>query len=153
VVNHLFFDTSILIQGFIEFGSVSRSSQELMGRVADGKLGRPSTAYHCCLEFFAVTTRLPEEYRLSPTQALELLEGEIFSRFEVRQLSESKLRTVFARAVTDRVAGGRIYDAHIAEVARGVGAKIVVTENVRHFSALERDGIEVLSAAEFAGRR
>ena len=80
-------------------------------------------------------------------------EVEILGRFRVRQLSEQKLGKLFTRAVTDRVAGGRIYDAHIAEVARVAGAEIVVTENVRHFRALERDGIEVLSAVEFTRRR
>jgi hypothetical protein len=43
--------------------------------------------------------------------------------------------------------GGRIYDAHIGEVARAGGAKIVVTENKRHFAHFE---MRILSAVEFA---
>lgn len=31
--------------------------------------------------------------------------------------------------------GGRIYDAHIAEIARQAGARLVATENRRHFTA------------------
>jgi len=47
-------------------------------------------------------------------------------------------------------AGGRIYDAHSAEVARLAGAQIVVTENRRHFIPLLRHGIRVLVSAELA---
>jgi len=48
------------------------------------------------------------------------------------------------------MAGGRVYDAHIAEAARLAGAELVVTENRRHFVPLMRYGIRVLTAAEFA---
>jgi predicted nucleic acid-binding protein len=43
-------------------------------------------------------------------------------------------------ASRDVIAGGRIYDAHIAEIARAAGAAVVVTDNRRHFlSALATD--------------
>jgi len=46
-------------------------------------------------------------------------------------------------------AGGRIYDAHVAEIAWRAGARTVVTDNVRHFASLRRLGIRVQSAREF----
>jgi predicted nucleic acid-binding protein len=52
-------------------------------------------------------------------------------------------------AARDAVAGGRIYDAHIAEVARGAKASVVVTDNRRHFLAALRHGIRVETPAEF----
>src|SRR4030095_15663625 len=36
-------------------------------------------------------------------------------------------------AARDAIAGGRIYDSHIADVARASGARVVVTDNRRHF--------------------
>ena len=48
----------------------------------------------------------------------------------------------------DRVAGGRIYDAHIAQIARRARVRTVLTENRRHFTVLLRDGIRVLTAKE-----
>jgi len=48
------------------------------------------------------------------------------------------------------VSGGRLYDAHIAEIARLASARIVVTENPRHFVALLRHGIRVWSGEEYA---
>jgi hypothetical protein len=45
--------------------------------------------------------------------------------------------------------GGRIYDAHIAEVARAVKSEIIVTDNRRHFISALRYGIRVETPAEF----
>ena len=52
-------------------------------------------------------------------------------------------------AVRDGTAGGRIYDAHIAEIARSAGAAVVVTDNRRHFMAALRHGIRVETPGEF----
>ena len=146
----IFFDTSVLLGGLIELGESSFAAQKVMTAVADGRLRSVQTAWHCCLEFYAVSTRLPEEYRLSPGDAWRLIEEEVFVRFRVRQLPDRARRTFLSNAVDDRVAGGRIYDAHIAETARLAGAKTVVTENRRHFVGLLRHGVRVLTAAELA---
>jgi predicted nucleic acid-binding protein len=120
-----------------------------MTAVAEGRVRHPMTSWHCCLEFYAVATRLPEEFRLAPADAFRLLDSEILGRFDVAQLSEDRRLGLLRHAVEDRVAGGRIYDAHIAEVARECGAKVVITENTRHFSALARHGVRVVTSAEF----
>jgi len=52
-------------------------------------------------------------------------------------------------AARDGIAGGRIYDTHIAEVARAVGANVVVTDNRRHFVSALRYGMRVETPAEF----
>ena len=45
-------------------------------------------------------------------------------------------------------AGGRIYKAYITEIARQAGARLVATENRRHFTPLLRHGIRVLVSSE-----
>ena len=50
----------------------------------------------------------------------------------------------------DRAVGGRVYDAHIAEIARLAGTRVVVTDNRRHFTTLLRAGVRVLTTEEFA---
>jgi hypothetical protein len=52
-------------------------------------------------------------------------------------------------AVQDRVAGGRIYDSHIAWVAKAAGARIIVTDNRRHFLTALRHGVRVETPPEF----
>ena len=145
----IFFDTSVLLAGLIDLGEASGSAQKVMTAIAEREIRGPQTAWHCCLEFYAVSTRLPEEYRLSPGDSLRLIEEEILGRFRVYQLAERARGAFLRSAANDRTAGGRIYDAHIAEIARLAGGKTVVTDNRRHFTALLRYGIRVLSTEEF----
>jgi predicted nucleic acid-binding protein len=146
-----------LLGGLIEFGPRVAGAQAVLRAVSEGPARRTLTAWHCCLEFYAVATRLPEEFRLSPADAGHLLEEELLGRLRVVDLPPGARLELVRDAVRERVAGGRFYDAHIAETARRAGARLVVTDNVRHFSALRAHGIRVLDsaacAAELGGRR
>jgi toxin FitB len=149
----VFFDTSVLLKGTIDLGPSTHAAQELMNLIAAKRApGRPHTAWHCCLEYYAVSTRLPGEARIAPSDAARLLEEEILARFDVHQLPPKGFLGFVQSAPRDRVAGGRTYDAHIAEIARTAGSGIVATDNVRHFSALETHGIEVLKPEALLAR-
>jgi predicted nucleic acid-binding protein len=91
-----------------------------------------------------VATRLPEEFRLAPGDAVTLIEEEILGRFEVHDLPARSRRGFLRLCGREGVRGGRLYDAHIAEIARSARAGIVVTENQRDFAVLERHGIPVV---------
>ena len=145
-----FFDTSILVAGVIDLGRSSHHALLLMDAVADGRIECPMTAWHCCLEFYSVTTRLPEEYRLEPEISLRFLREEIFARFSVHGLPAELQEEFLIATVVEGTKGGRIYDAHIAEIARQAGARLVATENRKHFTSLLRHGIRVLVSAELA---
>jgi predicted nucleic acid-binding protein len=145
----VFLDTSVLLAGLIEFGPQSAPAQLLLNAVAERRLTPVSTAWHCCLEFFSVATRLPPEYRLAPVDAVALLEGEVFSRITVHDLPPTDRLAMLRAATRDGIAGGRIYDAHIAEIARAAGAQVVVTDNRRHFLAALRYGMRVETPTEF----
>jgi predicted nucleic acid-binding protein len=80
-----------------------------------------------------VATRLPPEYRLSTADAARLVQEEIFGRFIVHDLPAVQRGDFIRSAALDQATGGRIYDAHIAEVARAAGATVIVTDNRRHF--------------------
>lgn len=145
-----FFDTSTLIRGILDWGPAARAAHALLDAVTEKRLRDPVTAWHCCLEFYAVTTRLPEEIRLAPAAAARLVEDEILARLRVLQMPDAHRLEFFRAVASEPVIGARIYDTHIAEVARRAGARVVVTENRRDFQSLLRHGIRVMSAAEFA---
>ena len=145
----VFLDTSVLLAGLIDFGPQSAPAQSLMHAVAEGRVGGAATAWHCCLEFYSVSTRLPPEYRLSPADAAVLLEEEVFARLSIHDLPASNRLTAVRAAARDQVAGGRIYDAHIAEIARAAGAAVVVTDNRRHFLSALRYDMRIETPAEF----
>ncbi|HXE71400.1 MAG TPA: PIN domain-containing protein [Candidatus Nitrosotenuis sp.] len=146
----IFLDTSVLLPGLIDYGPAARPAQAILAAVAEGRLSRPHTAWHCCLEFFSVSTRLPPELRLAPADAALLVLTEILARFTVHQMPEGRFSDFFTSAGAEGLAGGRIYDGHIAEVARLSGARTVVTDNLRHFGMLARHGIRLLKTRDFA---
>jgi predicted nucleic acid-binding protein len=145
----VFLDTSVLLAGLVDFGPQSAPAQSLLHAVAEKRMPAPATAWHCCLEFFSVSTRLPPEFRVSPEDAVRLLTEEVFGRMIVHDLPASDRLPMLTVAARDGTAGGRIYDTHIAEVARAAGAAVVVTDNRRHFMAALRHGIRVETPAEF----
>jgi predicted nucleic acid-binding protein len=145
----VFLDTSVLLAGLVDFGVQSAPAQSLLHAVAEKQLPAVGTAWHCCLEFFSVATRLPPEFRVAPADAVQLLESEVFGRIAVHELPAGDRLPMLKAAAQDTTAGGRIYDAHIAEVARAAGASVIVTDNRRHFIASLRHGIRVETPAEF----
>jgi predicted nucleic acid-binding protein len=146
----VFFDTSILISAFIEMGETPSPSEAALDAITRQLVHRPLTAWQCVLEFYAVATRLPASVRLDPKLAGSIVRNQILERFEVCELPSDAHRAFIEAIVGARIAGGRVYDAHIAEAARLAGAELVVTENRRHFVPLMRYGIRVLTAEEFA---
>ena len=148
----VFLDTSVLLAGLVDFGPQSAPAQMLLHAVAEKKVAAPATAWHCCLEFFSVATRLPPEYRLAPSDAAQLVEEEVFGRMDVHDLPAPHRLSMLKAAAKDGASGGRVYDAHIAEVARHAGAEVVVTDNRRHFISALRYGLRVETPAEFLGR-
>ena len=145
----VFLDTSVLLAGLIDFGPQSAPAQSLMHAVAEKRVAAAATAWHCCLEFFSVATRLPPEFRLAPSDAATLLHEEVFSRMTVHDLPPADRLPMLRAAARDGIAGGRVYDAHIAEIARAVGASVVVTDNRRHFVSALRYDMRVETPAEF----
>jgi predicted nucleic acid-binding protein len=148
----VFLDTSVLVAGLIDFGPQSAPAQLLLHSIAERRVSTAKTAWHCCLEFFSVSTRLPAEFRLTPADAVRLLEEEVFARMTVHELPAADRLPMFKAAVHDAVAGGRVYDTHIAEVARTAGAGVIVTDNRRHFLAALKHGIPVETPSEFLTR-
>ena len=145
----VFFDTSVLLAGLIDFGPQSAPAQSILHAVAEKKIHGPVTAWHCCLEFYSVSTRLPPEFRLDPADATRLLEEEILNRMPVQDLPPADRTRMLRLMADDRITGGRIYDAHVAEVARAAGARVIVTDNRRHFLSALRHGIRVETPTEF----
>ena len=71
----VFLDTSVLLAGLVDFGPQSAPAQSLLHAVAEKQVAGASTAWHCCLEFFSVSTRLPAEFRLTPARCRAAARG------------------------------------------------------------------------------
>ncbi len=153
MVERIFFDSSVLVAGLTSTELPRDDSRRLLSAIARKRIAESSTAWHCCLEFYAVATRLPEEFRLSPPTALDLLRTQIVARFSIHNLPQENQSDFLVNLEAQAIAGARIYDLHIAEIARSSGADTVVTNNRRHFLSLLQHGIRVLTAAELVEER
>ncbi len=145
----VFLDTSVLLAGLIDFGPQSGPAQRVMHAIVERTAPSTGTAWHCCLEFYSVSTRLPPEYRLSPADATQLLEEVVFAHVAVLDLPPNRRVPLLKSAAREGIAGGRIYDAHIADIAHAAGAPVIVTDNRRHFLSALRYGVRVETPAEY----
>lgn len=103
------------------------------------------TAAHALAESFSVLTRLPAPYRISPADALALLEDNFMKPARVVALDASGYQDQLRRAAAEGIAGGRIYDALIAACAIKAGATTVLTFNASHFGNLPPAGPRVVT--------
>jgi hypothetical protein len=145
----VFLDTSVLLAGLIDFGPQSAPAQSVMHAVAEQRIQNAATAWHCCLELFSVATRLPPEFRLRPADACLLLEQEVFARFAVHDLSSAARVPMLQAAARDAIAGGRIYDTHIAETVARRRRHGDRHRQSPHFLSALRYGIRVETPTEF----
>src|SRR5687768_17612394 len=74
--------------------------ESLRSALSTTPLAPVATAWHCCLEFFSVSTRLPPEFRLTPAHAARLLESEVFGRMGIHDLPS-------VQSTGDAAVGGR----------------------------------------------
>jgi len=93
------------------------------------------TAAHCLAETFAVVTGMPGKDRASPDEALLFL-SDVRERLKLIALDAGEHFRVLERAAAERVAGGAIYDALIAQCALKADAQSLFTWNRKHFERL-----------------
>lgn len=101
-----------------------------------------ATAAHAVAEAYAVLTRLPPPYRISPSDALALVEDNFLDGAVA--LDVRGYRALLRRAGKDAISGGRIYDALIGECAVKAKADVLLTFNARHFAHIEAAGVRVV---------
>ena len=88
---------------------------------------------HALVEAYAVLTRLPPPHRLAPADAWALLKSNFADPAAIVAIDGATHSTLLARLAAAGIAGGRTYDALIAEQTAHSRAKVLVTLNPRHF--------------------
>lgn len=144
----VFLDTNVFVSGLLDV-SADSACRSILEALEARRLRSCVTAWHCCLEFFSVTTRLPPEYRLSAEAAITLLAEHVFDRVEVRGLPVEDAIAWLKRLGGSEVRGGLIYDAHLAQIAQRAGCAILVTSNLSDFRHVAPPRIEILSPRQF----
>jgi predicted nucleic acid-binding protein len=96
------------------------------------------------VEAYAVLTRLPPPHRLSPANALTLLEANFMKGATVVALPARSYRDLLRRAPPEGIAGGRTYDAVIAECVRRTRDVTLLTFNAADFQPFVSRGLDVV---------
>jgi len=112
---------------------------------------RMAVPAHALIETYAVLTRLPAPHRLSPADAWTLVDENFIESAIVVALTAKTYPALLRRVVKRAVAGGRTYDAVIAECARQAKAEALLTFNLRHFDP-PPDGMTVVDPSAGAAR-
>ena len=106
-----------------------------------------ATAAHALAEAYAVLTRFPAPHRLSPADALALLDANFIDGARAVALDAEGYRSLLRRAGKEGIAGGRTYDAIIAECALKAKADSLLTFNPNHFAHIEPAGVRIVVPA------
>ena len=138
-----FLDSSCIIAALCAWHTHhSLAAAEIERRL--GARERMATAAHALAETYAVLTRFPAPHRLSPADALSLLEGNFIDRTQIVALDAGGYRALLRRAGREGISGGRTYDALIAECALKAKAAVLLTFNAGHFAHLEASGVRIV---------
>lgn len=121
-------DTSVVVAAFASWHDGHRSAAAVLAR-------KPRIPAHAFIESFSVLTRLPAPHRSQP----EIVEAFLEERFPRAPLNLPgvAIRALVRAAVAERISGGAIYDALIAETAKRAGATLL-TRDRRAVSTYEK---------------
>jgi predicted nucleic acid-binding protein len=140
-VSSYLLDTNCLVAAVCSWhGHHEAARREIERRHAAGQ--ELILSAHSLAETFSVLTRLPEPHRLSPEDALALIEAN-WGETQLVALTAADYRVALRRCRDASIGGGAVYDALIAACARKARVATLVTWNVVDFEGFLDDGTMV----------
>lgn len=140
-------DSSVIVAGVLSWHEQhQRASAALVALLK--RTGKIVVPLHSLVEAYAVITRLPPPHRLSPENALAILQEPFRSRSVSVGLDGEEGWDLIGELARLSIAGGTSYDGLIMACARKGGAQRILTFNSRHFERLGVEGIEIVVPGE-----
>ncbi len=93
---------------------------------------------HTLAEVYAVTTRMPGEYKVAPGDAWLFLR-QVSERCALIALNPDEYWATLEAIIKEQRTGGIIYDALLIACARKAKADKILTWNVKHFQLIAPD--------------
>lgn len=135
-------DASIIVPGLLSWHAQHETASATLVALLQ-RPGKILLPLHSLVEAYAVMTRLPPPHRLSPKDALAMLE-ETFGKRSVLVGLDGEEGWELIRELGQRsIAGGTTYDGLIVASARKGGARRLITFNSRHFERLESEELAI----------
>jgi len=136
-MNYLF-DTSVLIAAFIASHKHHTRSKPWLAKAIQGKL-KMSVCNHTLAELYAVLTKLPLSPRISPSNALKLIEHNVLNVADLIQLTSKDYHNILKELANNSMAGGITYDSIIYYAAKKSNATKLLTLNTQDFLRIHKD--------------
>ena len=136
-------DASVIISGLLSWHEQHETASAELVMLLE-RPGQIILPIQSLVEAYAVMTRLPPPHRLSPKQALAVLEGSFRNRLTLVGLDGEEGWDLIRELDQQSIAGGTSYDGLIVACARKGGAQRILTFNRRHFERLESGDIEIV---------
>jgi predicted nucleic acid-binding protein len=131
-------DTSVLVSGMLS-DHVQHAQTQPWLATAKGGAFEAVVSGHSLAELFAVLTRLPRIPRITPAEALQMIQQNLASYTRV-SLSAADYWQLVDDLAQLGVAGGAVYDGVIAKAAELAQVDLLLTLNVRHFQRIWPNG-------------
>jgi len=112
----------------------------------DNRLARKQkmiVAAPALIETYSVLTRLPAPHRISPADALAIVDANFLGRVTTVALTAVGYRNLLRGSVEAGISGGRIYDFVIAACARKAKVNTLVTFNDADFLPFAGPDLEI----------
>ena len=139
-------DTSVLVAGLLESHTQHNWCLSWLERLHRREI-EGVVCSHSLLELYSVLTRLPIRPRLLPHQVRQLVEHSLIGKVEVVGLSAEDYWQLLSWLADQRIVGGRVYDALIAQAGQQAQVEAIITLNPRHFEGLAK-GIRVIAPTD-----
>lgn len=140
----IYCDTSVLIAASIADHPHHIQAIALVKQVQGKELeGYVST--HGLAEFFAVITRAPLQPPIYPSEAWQLLTGNILQHFNLISLDAKLYQEVLRKTAANGWTGGLIHDALHLAAAESMACERIYTFNLRHFRILASQNQRICS--------
>jgi len=98
--------------------------------------GTVVVAHHSLLESYAVLTRLPPDFRLTPAEAERVLRETLEPNTTLAPFAGNHMWPVLARLAEIPAAGGSSYDAFIIHILKEAGVDAIASFNAEEFRRL-----------------
>jgi predicted nucleic acid-binding protein len=131
-------DTSVLVSAMLPDHVHHAHSQPWLERANAGAL-EAVVSGHSLAELYSVPTRLPRTPRISPAEALQLIQQNVTSHTLVTLSAVDYVKLIEELAQAS-VAGGPVYDAVIAKATELATVDYLLALNVGHFQRVWPNG-------------
>lgn len=131
----IFIETSVLIAAWQGSHTHHEQSFKLVQELS------PTIAYtstHCVIELFSVMTRMPPPLRVSPSEAMRLVD-QTRTLLAITSLDSTQTFDALNEFAGRQLGGGMVYDAMITACARNIKVQRLYTWNKKHFDLVAPD--------------